>query len=172
MIKKIKAILPLLIMASVACSGAIEYTPRPVPIDPQRVPDLRSIQSIMLANMQPAGSEIDVTVPPFTLKVDLHQYTETVIGVVEAELRKKGVVVSDAATDIVKIAVVDVAIIPRAARFKCDINYVLEMDSIGRFGAEASAENWDFQKAIDAALTETALQVLKDKRFTSPLEGN
>jgi hypothetical protein len=165
-----KILLPFVALVFVACGGNLKYVPKPVAIEPYKIPDMIALQPIRLMNVQPVGPEIDVTVQPYTVKVDLHSYTQTVIEVMKKQLREKGVPVSDTAEKIVKVAVIDVGIIPRAAIFKCDISYTVEAENIARFGAEASAENWNFQKAIDLAVTEAAVRIMNDQRFIGFVE--
>jgi hypothetical protein len=166
----LKAFLPLAVLFFVACGGNLKYVPKPVEIEPYKVPDLVAVQPVRLVNAQPAGPEIDVTVQPYTVKVNLHKYTEAVIDLMKGALREKGMLVSDTAARAVKIAVIDVGIMPRATIFKCDFSYTVETENFERFGAEASAENWNFKKAIDLATAETAVRILNDKRFIRYVE--
>lgn len=164
------AVVPLLALLLLASGCTMKYEPKPLEIEPHRIPDMTATQPIALVNAQSEGSEIELTVPAYTVTVDLHKTTDAVIDSMAGELRKKGVSVSDTAEKTVKIAVIDVRIITRAAVFKCDVSYTVEAEKIERFGGEASDESWNFQKAVDLAVTETAIQILNKRQFVDYLQ--
>ena len=164
------AILPILAFVFLTYGCTLKYKPKPVEIEAYKIPNLTANQPIAFVNVQRAGQVLDLRVSPYKVKVDLHGYTDTVIDLIVDAVKKKKVIISDTSDKAVKIAVIDVGVITRATVFKCDISYTVEAEEIQRYGGEASGESWNFQKAIDIAVTETAVQILNDPRFTDYLQ--
>jgi hypothetical protein len=148
----------------------LNYVPKPSPIEPQKIPELNVKQPVKLVNVQTLDSKIALSVNPYTVNVNLHDYTDTVIALIKGGLQKKEVSVLENAEKVINLAVIDVGMSPLSGSFKCDLSFTVEMEGTPLFGMEVSAQNWDFQKAIDLTIAEAAVWVLNDERIIQYLE--
>jgi len=169
--KRIITISFLSIYILVVLAGCtLNYVPKPSPIEPQNIPALNVKQPVELVNVQALDSEIALSMSTSTVMVNLHDYTETVIALIKGGLQKKEVLVEKNADKVINLAVIDVGMSPLSGSFKCDLNFTVEMEGTPLFGMEVSAQNWNFQKAIDLAIAEAALWILNDERIIRYLE--
>ena len=158
------------LVASASCT--LRYAPNPPPIESRLVTDLKASGPIQFQNTQNSTAETDLRVPPYTVKVNLYQYTDSVIRLIKRALEGKGISFSDNAEKIVRLAVIDVRMIPLAGgRFRCALNLTVETALTGTKGMEASAQSWNFQKAIDYAIADAAALILNNKEITNYLAG-
>jgi hypothetical protein len=151
----------------VAFAGCtLRYAPNPPPIESGVVKDLKASGPIQFQNIQSTTAERDLRVPPYTVKVNLYQYTESVIRLIRRALEEKGISFSNNAEKVVRLAVIDVTMVPLAGgRFRCALNLTVETALTGPKGMEASARSWNFQKAIDYAIADAAVLILNNEEI-------
>lgn len=169
LIPMIAEITVMLGLAAVIFGCGLAYMPTPPPVAPNMVTSYKKYPSINLVNTQGASTIIDLSAGPYTLKADLHAYTEAVRALIEQVWRTKGGTVSKDAHHILELAVVDVWLIPRFGVFKCDVNLQVALGESAPFGLEASAQNFSYEKAIDSALSESVVAILNRQEVVAYL---
>lgn len=161
-------LLPLFMLIALAgCS--LKYEPKPSPVQPDKIPTLDITQPFALVNAQRSDAVINLPVSPYTVTVNLYKTTDTLIALIKDELNKKGVAVSESADKKIKISVVDIWMVPRVGVFKCDFNITADIGG-NAIGMKASGESWNYEKAMDLALTETAIVFIYNDKFIQYVE--
>ena len=103
------------------------------------------------------------------MTVSLYKSTDRLIALIKDELQKKGISVLESAGKKLKISIVDIWMVPRVGVFKCDFNLTADIGG-NAIGMKASGESWNYEKAMDLALTEAAIVILNNDKIIQYLE--
>ena len=147
-----------------ACSP--RYVPSEIPIDPSRIPGLRVAGPVKIVNAQTSSEDTVTPLGPNSLSVNYKEYTERAIKFLKTELERRGAVVSDSASKVIRFSITDVKMY---RVFTCIINYTVETGDGYVRGFEGSSESWNFKTAADGALANVVMGVLQNDKILSYL---
>lgn len=160
-----------LLMAFLILFGCtLQHIPGEQQIDPSRLPPFNPIGPVKLTNAQDSSENVSLSTVGLTLLVNYRDYTQLAIKSLKSELEKHGSAVLESAPKEIRLAIVDLKLLPLSISHKCIINYTVVTGDGYVQGHEAIGESWSYQVAIDTAVTNVAIGVLNDERILDYLE--
>jgi hypothetical protein len=161
----------VLVMAFLIFFGCtLQHTPSEQRIDPARLPPFKPVAPVKLTNAQDSVENVSVPTVAATISVNYRDFTQLAIKLLKNELEKHGSTVQESAAKEIKLAIVDLKLLPLSTSHKCLINYTVVTGEGYVRGLEAMGESWNIQTAIDTAITNVAIGVLNDEQILDYLE--
>jgi hypothetical protein len=173
-------IMLIMILFFCACSARVVPTPSLIELD--EVPKFNAPKEVSIINSQISTGDIEIGSTgvgmgqiPKTVSGDLHEWTETAVDILKAELKKKNVAFPENASKVLKLAItkVDMEGIVFLGGDKCTITLkVVTGDGVTR---DFEEENIDTKRGVIGevaygAIAKAVISMLKDDRILSYLQ--
>jgi hypothetical protein len=157
-----------LVLTLIGCT--IQHIPKEQSIEPARVPPFKVVGAVKLTNTQASIENMPIAVSPFTVNINYKNFTDLALKLLKNELDKKHAGGGTNAAKEIKLAIIDIKMLPMSGNFRCIINYTVETGDAYVRGLEAIGASWNYQTAIDAAIANVAVGVLNNERILTYLE--
>ena len=162
---------PFYLIVILVLSGCtLHYVPSAPPIEPASIPPFKVVGTVKLTNAQELSEDVSLPIPGFTITANFRQYTDLAIKSLRTELDKKSGGNAGAAEKEIKLAIVDLKMLPGSGNFRCILNFTATTGQGYIRGIEVIGASWNFKTAIDTAVANVAIGVLNDERILSYLE--
>ncbi len=148
----------------------VKYLAKESLVDSTRIPRFKVAGEVKLTNAQ--GSSDDVLVPKgnITLSINYREHTQLILNLLKKELDERSSTLFGDAPKEIKLAVVDVKMIPTQLMTRCIMNSTIETKEGYIRGIEVIGASWNFFIAIDTAVANTVIAVLNDEQILAYLE--
>lgn len=152
-------------------SCTLQHVPKEQKIEPAKIPAFKVVGAVKLVNAQLSSEEAQIAVPGFAVTVNYKNYTELALKLLQNELAKKTpAAATGSAAKEIKLAIVDIKMLPMSGNFRCIINYTVETGDGYVRGLESMGGSWSYQTAIDSAVTNVAIGILNTEQILTYLE--
>jgi|SRR5919108_2901307 hypothetical protein len=148
----------------------LQHVPKEQKIAPANIPPFKVVGAVRLTNTQSSVEDVPLAIPGFTINVNYKSYTDIALKLLRSELDNKSGAVAGSAAKEIKVAIVDIKMLPMSGNFRCIVNYTVESGDGYIRGLEAIGGSWSYQTAIDTAVTNVAVGVLNEERILTYLE--
>ncbi len=160
---KIRAILASLavLAASVGCASTLDHKPEEFDLEESWPRVTASAPIAVRAGPAPAGWR-SVRLPALVFRLDLQDYTRSLVRRVEEALASQNVAIQSGAQSWMELEVVYATILRGENKFHCVIDFTVRTGNGYVFGHQARERSWRADKACDAALSRAAYAALND----------
>lgn len=157
----------------VFCGCTHHYVPREYPINPVMVPEFSVSQPVSLINVQTDNKTIRIH-KYFGHKWtgNLTEWTGTAVSLLNTELQKRGISISEDASKVLKLSITQAEIIQGAWAIRCILN--LKVETGDGYTADFEGNNASpatLYRAIDGAITRAVTALLNDDNILKYLTG-
>ena len=168
MMPRLTHILTFLVFSILVHSCTLQHLPKEQTIEPASIPPFKAKGTLALINNQLSTANVETTVSPFTITMNYRNFTDLVLKFLRNAIDKNQL--GGTGTKEIKLAIVDVKMLPNAGNFRCVINATVEAGDGYVRGLEAVGASWNYQTAIDSAIANIAVAVLNHERILTYLE--
>lgn len=156
----------------VFCGCTHHYVPREYPINPVLVPELSVSQPVSLINVQTDNKDILIGKNMgHKWMGNLTKWTDVAVGLLQTELQKRDINVTEDAPKVLKLSITQAEIIPGAWAIRCILNLKVETGdgyTVDLEGNNASPAT--LYRAVDGAVTRAVTALLNDDNILSYLK--
>ena len=160
----------VLLIAFMGCSKV--YKPSQYPLKTGMIPEFRGGQPVNILNVQTNTRKIMLCREGYTnVYGNLHDWTETAVGLLKTELEKRDIVVAEDAPKVLKLAVNKANIYPGFCSMRCIL--YLKVETGDGYIAEFEGNNlspWDYKRASSGAMTRAVGAMLNDNKILNYLK--
>jgi len=141
------------------------------------VPRLRGEQSIAVKNAYSAPTVVvvqrtQVIGADNKLEVDLKEFTDTAIGMLERRMQKDGITADVAAAKAVTLRVRDVSVLSDGFAALSTVTFEAELGNGLKTVLRIKNNSTSAQRALDGAMVRGVTQLLNDEQFLAYINGN
>lgn len=154
------------------CTSRIQSDPTTFEVRDDATPRMRGRQSFSVNNAYGAATVVVAYRRQRSrLEIDLRDFTETAVGMVERRMKKDGIDVAAGATKSVVLRVKDVSVLSDGFAMLSTITMEAELGNGARKALRIKNNSTSAQRALDGAMLRGVTQLLNDEEFLAYVNG-
>jgi len=161
-----------LALGAAGCITRVQSDPTTFDVRQDATPRMRGHQSLTISNAYAAPTVVVAyRRDKSSIEVDLRDFTETAVGMMERRLRKDGIDLAPAAAKSVTLRVKNVSVLSDGFAMLSTITMEAELGNGAKRTLRIKNNSTSAQRALDGAMVRGVTQLLNDEQFLAYVNG-